>query len=50
MANQRISKSKLFYQDKAIENWGVCLLDELPKALDYVVKDGHCVEENKQAW
>jgi hypothetical protein len=38
------------YQDKAVVNWGVFMLEELPKALDYIRSDGHCASENQKAW
>ncbi|XP_072039310.1 ADP-ribosylhydrolase ARH1-like [Amphiura filiformis] len=37
-------------QNKPIREWGVGLMDTLPKALDYVTEIGRDVEKNKETW
>ncbi|KAL3876719.1 hypothetical protein ACJMK2_034521 [Sinanodonta woodiana] len=37
-------------QGRPVITWGKGLMDELPKALEYVESQGRCVEENKSEW
>lgn len=40
----------LAVQGRPLREWGKCLLDTLPVALNYIIEAGHAVEENKDAW
>ena len=42
---------KNFYlKGKPVENWGIDMINTLPKAQEYIKKEGYCVNENLDTW